>query len=541
MLAIPARAHEGHEAPATVTATGLPRLVTKSESYELVAILDGKQLTIYLDRVADNAPVTDASIGVAVEGEAVAAERNADGTYGLTSNLFSGRGSIELIFDIKAPEVDDLLIGKLWLGGEPDDSSSPTSWYGQASSAVRHGAQDHLFLLGLAAFCGAVVGFAVRRRRSVPVASIVLLMVAFLAIASSERSALAHEGHDHGDEAKTLIAPNDTARRLPGGQVFVPKPMQRILDVRTVVARADTVPKAVALVGRVISNPNRSGIVQSINGGRVTAPEHGLPRLGQTVAKGDVLAFVEPALPLADRTTISERAGELEQLIAMAEAKLRRVRPLVERGVTPQSQLIDSETELEGLYRRRDVIRETRVAPEELRAPIDGVVALSRVVSGQVVQAQDLLFQIVDPKALWVEAYDYGDTDPAKLKHATAAVAGNNPMKLSFQGWSRTLQQQATVVHFEIADPPAAIRVGQPVTVSAQLSETVSGLVVGRDAIVRGGNGEALVWRHVEPELFEARPVRVEPLDAARVLIVAGVTEGDRIVVRGAELINQIR
>jgi multidrug efflux pump subunit AcrA (membrane-fusion protein) len=244
---------------------------------------------------------------------------------------------------------------------------------------------------------------------------------------------------------------------------------------------------------------------------------------------------------LADRTTISERAGELEQLIAMAEAKLRRVRPLVERGVTPQSQLIDSETELEGLYRRRDVIRETRVAPEELRAPIDGVVALSRVVSGQVVQAQDLLFQIVDPKALWVEAYDYGDTDPAKLKHATAAVAGNNPMKLSFQGWSRTLQQQATVVHFEIADPPAAIRVGQPVTVSAQLSETVSGLVVGRDAIVRGGNGEALVWRHVEPELFEARPVRVEPLDAARVLIVAGVTEGDRIVVRGAELINQIR
>jgi len=225
----------------------------------------------------------------------------------------------------------------------------------------------------------------------------------------------------------------------------------------------------------------------------------------------------------------------------MAEAKLRRLRPLVERGVSPQSQLIDAETELDGLYRRRDVIRETRVSSEELRAPVDGVVALSRVVSGQVVQAQDLLFQIVDPKMLWIEAYDYGDTDPAALKHATAAIAGSGPMELSFQGWSRTLQQQATVLQFAITDPPPSIRVGQPVTVSAQLNETVSGVIVDRDAIVRGSSGEAIILRHVEPERFEARPVRTLPLDAARVVIVAGVEVGERVVVRGAELINQIR
>jgi membrane fusion protein, heavy metal efflux system len=540
-LTFPVLAHEGHahEAPAATTASGLPRLVTKSESYELVAILDGKQLTIYLDRFADNAPVADASIDVAIEGETAAAERNSDGAYTLTSNLFGGQGSVELVFDIKG-SVDDLLIGKLRLLGDPEKPSGPTSWYGWPS-ALRHGAQEHLVLLGLVAFCGLAIGLALRPRRRAHVSSIVMLTMASIALASFGQSAQAHEGHDHADDAKAFIAPSDSARRLPGGQVFVPKPMQRVLDVRTLVAKSDTVPKPVALVGRVISNPNRSGIVQSINGGRVTAPELGLPRLGQAVAKGDVLALVEPAMPLADRTTISERAGELEQMIAVAEAKLRRLRPLVERGVTPQSQLIDAETELEGLNRRRNVIRETRVSAEELRAPIDGVVALSRVVSGQVVQAQDLLFQIVDPTSLWVEAYDYGDTDPAKLKHASAAVAGGDPMKLLFQGWSRTLQQQATVLQFAITDPPGSIRVGQPVTVSAQLGETVSGVIVGRDAIVRGANGETMIWRHVEPEHFEARPVRTEPLDAARVVIVAGVTDGDRIVVRGAELINQIR
>jgi membrane fusion protein, heavy metal efflux system len=537
-----ARAHEGHidEPAAAAAQTGLPRLVTKSESYELVALLDGKQLTIYLDQFADNMPVTDATIDVAIEGETVAAERNADGTYAVTSNLFGRRGLVELVFDIKRPDADDLLIGKLLLPGDSTKPSGATAWYERASSALRHGAQEHLVLMGLVIFCGVAIGFALRPRRRALVSSI-LMMTMSLGIATSERSASAHEGHDQSDIGTALATLGDTARRLPNGQVFVPKPMQRILEIRTVVAKSEAVARPVALIGRVISNPNRSGIVQSITGGRVMAPEQGLPRLGQAVRKGDVLALVEPAMPIADRTTISERSGQLEQLIAMAEAKLRRLRPLVERGVSPQSQLIDAETELEGLYRRRDVIRETRVSSEELHAPVDGVVALSRVVSGQVVQAQDLLFQIVDPKTLWVEAYDYGDTDPATLKHATAAIAGSGPMELSFQGWSRTLQQQATVLQFAITDPPSSMRVGQPVTVSAQLNDSVSGVIVDRDAIARGSSGEAIIWRHVEPEHFEARPVRTLPLDAARVVIVAGVEVGERVVVRGAELINQIR
>jgi membrane fusion protein, heavy metal efflux system len=536
----PTSAHEGHEhAPPATTVVGPPRLVAKSEAYELVAILERERLTIYLDRFEDNAPVTDAKINVSINGETVAAEATPEGSYVLASHLLSGRGYAELVFDIMAPEGDDLLIGSLRLVNGGAAEALAVSRYEQVWAAVRHGAQDHLALLSLALVLGAVLGIGLRGRPRVRVSSILILTMASLTMSASERAARAHEGHD--ENAKAPIAQADTARRLPGGQVFVPKPMQRILDVRTVAAKPQTVPKTAVFVGRIIADPNRSGVVQSINGGRAIAPEQGLPRLGQRIAKGDILVSVEPALPLADRTTISERAGEIEQLIAVAEAKLRRLRPLGERGVIAAAQIIDAETELEGLYRRRNVIRETRVEPEVLRAPIDGVIAIARVVSGQVVQAQDVLFQVIDPASLWVEAFDYGDTDPTILKHATAIGAGNKPMTLSFQGWSRALQQQATVVQFSIADPPPSIRVGQPVTVTAEQSDTVTGVIVSRNAIVRGGNGETIVWRHVEPELFEQRTVRTEPFDAANVLIAAGVTDGDRIVVRGAELINQIR
>ena len=96
------------------------------------------------------------------------------------------------------------------------------------------------------------------------------------------------------------------------------------------------------------------------------------------------------------------------------------------------------------------------------------------------------------------------------------------------------------MLQFAIIDPPSSLRVGQPVTVTARLRDNVTGVIVNREAIVHSPNGETIVWKHVEPEQFEARPVRTEPFDASRVFIAAGVADGDRIATRGAELINQI-
>ena len=225
----------------------------------------------------------------------------------------------------------------------------------------------------------------------------------------------------------------------------------------------------------------------------------------------------------------------------MAETKLNRIRPLAERGVVPQSQVLDAQTEIEGLKRRREIVGRTRVEPEVLRAPIDGVISAAKIVAGQVVQAQDVLFQLVDPKGLWVEALVYGEINPAQIADASASVGDGTPLKLTYQGFSRALQEQASVVQFAVLNPPAVLSVGQPVTVIAKTGAPVEGIILPREAVVRGGNGEALVWRHTDPERFEARPVRTEPFDATRVVVRGGLTPGERIVVRGAELINQVR
>ena len=86
-------------------------------------------------------------------------------------------------------------------------------------------------------------------------------------------------------------------------------------------AKLETARPAVNLIGRVIGDPNRTSIVQSVHGGRVTPLDGGLPRIGQAVRKGDALVQVDPYIPLADRTTIAEKTREIEQLIALAEIR----------------------------------------------------------------------------------------------------------------------------------------------------------------------------------------------------------------------------
>lgn len=541
----PLAAHEGHDhgaPPAPVATAGSPRVALHSDAYELVGILRGDRLTLFLDRYAGNAPVTDAGLVVTIgTGADVAATPTPEGTYVVASDRLVGAGSLELVFAITHPGGDDLLIGTLERPAAPAAGAPAASGHAsaRAASVVIAGRPVPVLYLamGAALAVGLLLGATLRRSR--PALSLTGLVLVLLIAGTGLASA--HEGHDHGEAAKVAPPAGDTPRRLADGSVFAPKPTQRLLEIRTQVTKTEEARKTLALVGRVIADPNRSGQVQSITGGRIVAPESGLPRLGQIVRRGDILATVEQAVPQADRTTIAERVGEIEQQIAMVEAKLKRSRSLAERAIAPQSQVIDFEIELAGLMRRREIVGRIRIEPELLRAPLDGVVSAVRVVAGQVVGSQDVLFQIVDPAGLWVEALSYGDVDLSQLDGASALLPGGKPLSLSFRGTGRALQQQATLVHFAVEDPPATVAIGQPVRVTARNGASVSGIILPRDAVVRGGNGEALVWRHTDPERFEPRPVRTEPFDATRLVIRSGVAPGERIVVRGAEHLNQIR
>jgi hypothetical protein len=96
-------------------------------------------------------------------------------------------------------------------------------------------------------------------------------------------------------------------------------------------------------------------------------------------------------------------------------------------------------------------------------------------------------------------------------------------------------------VLFRITRPSPTLKVGTPVSVILQEARTETGIVLPSASIVDAANGENVVFEHVSPERFLARPVRLRPLDGERIIVLAGIGEGARIVTEGAELLSQIR
>ena len=99
-----AHAHEGEDhtsSQAGVEATGIsPRSEAASENFELVAVARRERLTIYLDRLRSNDPVTGATVTVETPIGSVDAVAEHDGTYTLAAPWSALPGRHVLIFTV---------------------------------------------------------------------------------------------------------------------------------------------------------------------------------------------------------------------------------------------------------------------------------------------------------------------------------------------------------------------------------------------------------------------------------------------------------
>jgi hypothetical protein len=279
--------------------------------------------------------------------------------------------------------------------------------------------------------------------------------------------------------------------------------------------------------------------VQTAAPGRLSPPEGGFPSLGASVRAGDVLAFVATPFQAIDQSTMRQQQGDLDQQISIAERRLARYETLLKTGAVSQVLLEETRLELQGLRDRRRALDSSRSQPEALRSPVDGVIAASNAVAGQIADTSAVVFHIIDPKRLFVEALSHDGSEVGG--QASALTTTGHSLPLTFVGAGFADRNQARPIHYRVDGDTHGLRLGQFVTVLARTVEETAGLAVPRASVVRRGNGEDIVYRHATAERFEPRIVRTEPLDAERVLIVAGVDPGARIVTQAAELLNQVR
>ena len=360
-------------------------------------------------------------------------------------------------------------------------------------------------------------------------------------IALTPMGLFAHGGEDHSHEAapaQVAVADPGKPRRLADGGLFVPKAAQRQLGLRTQpVAMADLA-ATLAFNGRVIADPNAGGRVQATQGGRVEPGPRGLPTLGQKVIKGQVLAWLRPTTGNIERGNQRALLAELAAQIALTEARLNRYAQL--EGAIPGKEIEAARIELAALKQRKAAIGAGLDSAEALTAPASGVVSAAHVVAGQVVEAREVLFEIVDPARLAVEALAYDPAQAAGITAASLDLPGGGTA-LAFVGAGRQLREQALPLLFRVRSGNAALAVGMPVKVIARTAAATRGAALPLAALGRGAGGETTVWVKLAPERFAPRRVETRPLDGERVAVTAGLEEGERVVVGGASLLGQVR
>lgn len=542
-----ASAHEGHDhgaPPPPVSTTIAPRVEAASQVFEAVVVARGTELQVYLDTFSLNEPVAGASVEIDTPSGVIKGTETEPGVYAFAAPWVAAPGSYDLAITVIADAGFDVLVGSLVIPAPPEVAVPTASTVEVLGASVLNDLRVRLetrdVSLAVAAGTGLLIGvlgmlvLRRRRRQQVPAQIATLLIGLSLVLPSPVQAEVAAA---NAALPVPAAATRDVAQRFPDGAIFVPKGTQRVLGIRTLMTEMALHGRRIELPGRIIPDPNSSGYVQASLEGRLVAPEGGFPQLGSTVKAGQIVAIVEPTIGAVDLADRQQQIREIEQQLELVSRRLNRSRQL--ETAVAKAEIEELEIEQESLIAQRDALVSLTDVSENLIAPVDGVIAAGQAIAGQIASPGVTVYEIVNPEKFWVEALSYRSESLGA--EAVAVFADGSTIDLVYQGTGLADQGQAVPVRFSVVNDAAGLRAGQLLRVIAATPAEQEGIVVPRDAVLRGANGQLVVYVKSNAERFVPREVRVEPLDGDSVLVVAGLEPGLRVVASGAELLNQIR
>lgn len=191
------------------------------------------------------------------------------------------------------------------------------------------------------------------------------------------------------------------------------------------------------------------------------------------------------------------------------------------------------------------------VSGTALRAPIDGIIAHVHTTAGSYLEKGQPVFHIVDAEKLWLESR-IPEVDVLRLTDvagAWVALPGvDAPLVIMTKGeqangrvvaYSQAIDARTRTASLilEFANPDQRLRTGMLVEANVFTGNRVEDLAVPVSAIVRDG-GVPVVFVELGGESFERRVVQTGIRDGDYIEIRSGVSDGERVVSRGAYLVK---
>ena len=345
------------------------------------------------------------------------------------------------------------------------------------------------------------------------------------------------------EKSKTPVAapsssssPNTAAR-----SVQIPDTQKQFLSIEAV--SASRTADVLALPGRVTFRPQAQSAVGATTAGRVVAV---LVQAGQVVKAGAELLTIESADAGTARATLDQAATRL----GSAENIFRRQAEMVDKGVgleferqEAEARLKEARAEHERARNAADLIGSGQGIRVTVRAPADGVVmSIRTAVGATVAPGGEALLELGDPTRLQVVAQvlesdsrriAVGQRAEVELPALAARVAAR------VENFTPRVDPESrrTQVYLALAKRPDGLRAGMMAQIALRMSAE-AGISVPVSAVLIKDGKRRVVYVERPDGTFEARDVQTGRNSDGRVVILQGLTAGERVVVRGALLLD---
>lgn len=271
--------------------------------------------------------------------------------------------------------------------------------------------------------------------------------------------------------------------------------------------------------------------------------------VGQHVAKGDVLARLDPTEQQADIAAAQASVDSANAQLTQATANFNRQKELLPKGLTSrrvydqaQESLLVAEGTLAAATAALANAREN-LSFTELRATADGIVTSRSVEVSQTVQAAQTAFTIAED----------GDRDAVfnvpeivvASEHAVPPIALRllSDPDLKATGRIREVspvldpKTSSVRVKVEIPDTPAAMTLGAAVIGS--VTGPPEEVIALPWSALTSLDGRPSVWVvDAESLMVALKPIEVAAYEDGSVLVREGLEPGERVVVAGAQLLS---
>lgn len=269
--------------------------------------------------------------------------------------------------------------------------------------------------------------------------------------------------------------------------------------------------------------------------------------IGERVRGGQVLAILES--PEVGQIRADE--SEAEALVGIARENYQRERRLEEQGISSRKELLEAEAELRRMEaslnsarQRLQVLGAGRGEGGQyaLAAPFPGVIVERHASLGEMASPADQLFTVANLDRLWIEL-DIYERDLARVTRGqavdvtTAAYPGRTfPGQIVYVGDILDPEKRTVRARVEIPNPGGMLKPGMFANALIRVSGGGPPMPVIPQEAVQEVEGRRVVFvPGNRPGEFRAHPVEIgESTDDGRVLVLSGLTPGDRVVTTGA-------